>query len=250
MKVTILGCGTSRGVPSLPESWGNCDPDNPKNRRRRASILVEQGDTTILIDTSPDLREQMLSAKADRLDAVFYTHDHADHTHGIDDLRGFFLRSKTPTNLYADEETLKVLQHRFGYIFKAKTGYPAICKANELEWPTTINDLTVIPFLQQHGPINSIGYRVGDIAYSTDVSGLDDAAFEVLDGVKLWIVDALRRKPHPTHSHLDQTIEWIKRVNPERAILTHMMGDLDYQTLCDELPDHIRPAYDGLTLLV
>ena len=248
MKLTILGCGTSGGVPKMPEYWGTCDPSNPKNRRLRASVLVEDGDTSILIDTSPDLREQMLRAKVQNLDAVFYTHDHADHTHGIDDLRGFFHVAREKIPVYGDEQTISILRHRFDYIFNSQDGYPAMCNADILNGPKTINGITMIPFEQGHGNAVSLGYRFGDMAYSTDLNRLPEAAFEMLKGIKIWVVDALRYEPHPTHSHLEQTLSWIDRVKPERAILTHMTWDMDYETLKSQIPDGVEVAYDGMVI--
>ncbi len=248
MKMTILGCGTSGGVPKMPEYWGACDPNNPKNRRLRASVLVEEGDTKVLIDTTPDLRAQMLAACVDQLDAVFYTHDHADHTHGIDDLRGFYHLNREKVPVYGDLQTIELLRERFGYVFKKVEGYPAICAAHTLDGPKKVGALTMRPFEQGHGNGISLGYRFGDFAYSTDLNRLPETAFDALKGVKIWVVDALRYKPHPTHSHLAQTLEWIEKVQPERAILTHMTWDMDYETLARELPAGVMPAYDGMVI--
>ena len=251
MKVTILGCGTSGGVPRIGNVWGNCDPENPKNRRRRASVLVEDGPTRILIDTSPDLREQLLSAEVSELTAVLYTHDHADHTHGIDDLRPVAQMMRKHVPVYGDERTINILQHRFGYIFTSREGYPSICEPNIIHTdPFSVQGLHITPFEQDHGFIKSIGYRIGDFAYSTDLKHLDERAFEVLEGVDTWVVDALRYDEHPTHSHLDQTLQWIERVKPRRAVLTHMTWDMDYDTLCKNLPDNVEPAYDMLEIKV
>lgn len=248
MKLTILGCGTSGGVPKMPEYWGACDPLNPKNRRLRASVLVEEGDTKVLIDTTPDLRAQMLAAQVDRLDAVFYTHDHADHTHGIDDLRGFYHIERERVPVFGDPQTIELLKQRFSYVFKSVDGYPAICAAQTLSGPKKIGGLTMRPFEQGHGGGISLGYRFGDFAYSTDLNQLPETAFDALKGVKVWVVDALRYKPHPTHSHLAQTLDWIEKVKPEQAILTHMTWDMDYETLCRELPAGVVPAYDGMVI--
>ncbi|MFZ5608637.1 MAG: MBL fold metallo-hydrolase [Pseudomonadota bacterium] len=250
MKVTILGCGTSHGVPRIGNVWGRCDPNNPKNRRRRVSILVEEGATRILVDTSPDLREQLLDAHVDSLDAVLYTHDHADHCHGIDDLRGVFHCMGRPVALHADARTLAVLEHRFDYVFKGVLGYPAIARPHVLEVgrPLRIGDIEVQSFWQDHGPIQSVGYRFGAIAYSTDLNGIPKASEEYLRDLELWIVDALRTDPHPTHPHLDMTLEWIARFRPKRAVLTHMAWDLDYETLKDSLPAGVEPGYDGMTI--
>ncbi len=248
MKVTILGCGTSGGVPRIGNIWGACDPKNPKNRRRRVSILVEEGDTRLLVDTSPDLREQLLEAEIDRLDGVLYTHDHADHTHGIDDLRAVFHTMRAPVQVYAAKETLAVLGHRFDYIFKSKLGYQAICEANEITAPFKVGGIDVVPFIQNHGPITSLGFRFGKVAYSTDLNGLPAESWEILEGVDTWIVDALRYEPHPTHPHLEMTLGWIKKLKPRRAILTHMTWDMDYDTLKRDLPKGVEPGYDGLII--
>ncbi|MCJ9428863.1 MBL fold metallo-hydrolase [Kordiimonas marina] len=250
MKLTVLGCGTSGGVPKMPEYWGACDPKNPKNRRRRASVLVEEGDTTVLIDTTPDLREQMLSAHVQALDAVFYTHDHADHTHGIDDLRGFFQATREKVPVYGDACTLEALKEKFRYVFRSQNGYPAICAAKALNGPVKVGGLTMIPFEQGHGSGISLGYRFGNMAYSTDLDRLPETAFDVLKGVKVWVVDALRYEPHPTHAHLEKTLSWINRLKPDRAILTHMTWDMDYETLRANLPEGVEPAYDGMVIEV
>lgn len=248
MKVTILGCGTSGGVPRIGGVWGACDPSNPRNRRRRVSILVEHRGTQVLVDTSPDLREQCLSAGISHLDGVLYTHDHADHTHGIDDLRGLFLSMKRKVDIWADRRTLATLKHRFPYIFEPVEGYPAVCASHVIDGPVGIGHIHAVPFEQNHGPITSLGFRFGDVAYSTDLVGLPEASWQALDGVKVWIVDALRPEPHPTHAHLDLTLSWIERLKPERAILTHMTWDMDYETLRRRLPPGIEPAYDGMVI--
>lgn len=248
MKLTILGCGTSGGVPKVPEYWGACDPSNPKNRRRRASVLVEDEGTRILIDTTPDLREQALAAQIPALDAVFYTHDHADHTHGIDDLRGFFQSTRQKIPVYGDSQTLDTLRKRFGYIFRPLNGYPAICTSHTITGATKLGAVTMQPFEQGHGQGISLGYRFGDMAYSTDLDRMPETAFEALKGVKVWVVDALRYDPHPTHSHLDQTLSWIERIKPELAVLTHMTWDMDYETLSRALPTGVVPAFDGMVI--
>jgi len=250
MKVTILGCGTSGGVPSITGNWGICDPDNPKNRRRRVSILVEQGATSLVVDVSPDFREQCISAGVQRLDAVLLTHDHADHCHGIDDLRGIagVMRQRVP--IHGSAQTMRTVAKRFGYIFEGRGGYPAICDSIEIGGPFRIGDIDVVPFTQIHGDIESLGFRFGDIAYSTDLNELPEESFEALAGVKIWIVDALRRTPHPSHAHLAKTLSWIERLKPARAILTHMTWEMDYDTLRAELPPGVEPAYDGLVLAV
>ena len=248
MKVTVLGCGTSGGVPRIGNVWGDCDPNEPKNRRSRASVAIESGATRIIIDTSPDFRAQCLRHDIDRLDAVLYTHEHADHTHGIDDLRGFLILTRRRMPIYADAYTLSILKKRFDYIFASKDNYPAIAESHLINGDFAVGDLQVQPFYQEHGAIQSLGFRVGDFAYSTDLVGLDEAAFETLAGVDTWLVDALRYKPHPTHAHLDLTLEWIARVKPRRAVLTHMTWDMDYATLKASLPAGVEPAYDGMVL--
>jgi phosphoribosyl 1,2-cyclic phosphate phosphodiesterase len=251
-RITILGCGTSGGVPRLGGTpgghWGVCDPAEPRNRRRRASILVEAGGTTVLVDTTPDMREQCLDAAVAHLDAVLFTHEHADHTNGIDDLRGFRISSGGTVPCYGDARTLNELRSRFGYVFEGSNGYPAIASTREIYGPFEIGDLRVTPFRQQHGNIDSLGFRFGDIAYSTDLVALDDAAKAELQGLDTWIVDALRPQPHPTHANLETTLGWIAELKPRRAILTHMTWEMDYRTLLAELPDGVEPAYDGMVV--
>lgn len=252
MKITVLGCGTSQGVPRIGGYWGDCDPNEPKNRRRRVSISIEQGGFRILIDTTPDLREQLLAADIGHVDAVFYTHDHADHCHGIDDLRGLYHAMGQQIPVYAEANTLKVLKQRFDYVFQGAEGYPAIGQANELQVgkPVKVGPMQVESYWLTHGPIRSVGYRVGSAAYSTDFNAIPDSSKESLMGLDVWIVDALRRTPHPTHPHLDLTLSWIEAHKPKQSYLTHMAWDMDYQTLCEELPAHVRPAYDGLEIVL
>lgn len=251
MRVTILGCGTSGGVPRIgPDGgmWGACDRNNPKNRRRRVSILVEEGDAKVLVDTSPDLRAQLLDAGVSSLDAVLYTHDHADHTHGIDDLRAVSHVMGRKVDIYANKRTLDVLFERFGYIFTEKFNYPPFCASHLIDGPLNFGPISVLPFEQVHGAITSYGFRFGNLAYSTDLNALDEAAFEALAGVEVWILDALRYEPHPTHPHLELALEWIARVGPKRAILTHMTWDMDYDILRRDLPAGVEPAYDGMVI--
>lgn len=254
MKVTILGCGTSSGVPRIGGSdgagdWGACDPANPKNRRRRVSLLVENRGKTILIDTGPDMREQLLDARVRRLDAVFLTHDHADHAHGIDDLRQVFHAMGTPVACFASPATWAVIRPRFAYVFEGTEFYPATCTATELAGPIRVGEMLVTPFEQNHGNIDTTGYRIetdlAALAYSTDVKALDHRAKAGLANLDLWVVDALRRHPHPTHSHLAQTLQWIAHYRPRRAVLTHMDQSMDYETLVAELPAGIEPGHDG-----
>jgi phosphoribosyl 1,2-cyclic phosphate phosphodiesterase len=248
MRVTILGCGTSSGVPRVGGLWGDCDPAHPRNRRRRVSIYVEADDAKVLVDTSPDLREQCLDNGVKRIDAVLYTHDHADHLHGIDDLRGFFQLQKRRIPVYGSRASLDVIERRFDYIFQSMLGYPAICEANEIRGPFRVGGLGVVPFEQEHGAIKSLGFRFGPVAYSTDLKALPEESFAALEGVEVWIVDALRPEPHPTHAHLDLTLSWIARVKPRRAILTHMTSEMDYETLRRTLPAGVEPAHDGMVI--
>lgn len=259
LEVTILGSGSSGGVPRANGDWGDCDPAEPKNRRSRCSLLVRRKgegadhETTAIVDAAPDLRLQCVDAGVRRLDAVLLTHDHADQVHGIDDIRAFFLMQRAPIPVHMDPATKAGVDNRFGYIFQDEGGYPAIAtsraipphgQAWQVDGPS--GAIPVVTFDQDHGLLRSVGYRFGDVAYSSDVVGLDEAAFAALEGVDVWIVDALRRRPHPTHAHLDLALSWIERVKPRRAILTNMHIDLDYQTLRAELPAGVEPAYDGL----
>ena len=258
LRFTILGCGSSGGVPRLGGLWGDCDPENPKNRRRRCSLLVERdgpdGTTTVLIDTSPDLRDQLLDAGVGRLDGVIYTHDHADHVHGIDDLRMIVFNMRQRLQVWANGDTQDALISRFGYVFVQPKGspYPPILDLNTIDGDTVIEGpggpITFTPFEVDHGSIDSLGFRVGDVAYLPDAAAIPDATWPMLDKLDIWIVDALRRDPHPTHSHLAQTLDWIARAKPKRAILTNMHIDLDYATVLAETPDNVEPAYDGMTL--
>jgi len=249
MKLTILGCGTSTGVPKIGGKWGICDPTNPKNRRRRSSVFIEDDQTKILIDTTPDLREQCLSADISQIDGVLYTHDHADHTHGIDDLRGISHIMKKRVEAYANAQTMSVLKKRFEYIFHSKDGYPAILNGHEITCdPFTIGTLPIQPFELIHGPIKTLGFRLNKVAYTTDLNAIPQESEQYLQDLDLWVVDALRPEPHPTHSHLEQTLGWIEKFKPKRAVLTHMTWDMDYETLKKMLPKHIEPAYDGMVI--
>jgi phosphoribosyl 1,2-cyclic phosphate phosphodiesterase len=246
MKVRVLGCGTSGGVPRVDGFWGECDPANPRNRRRRVSVLVEEQGTRLLVDTSPDLREQLLDAAVTSLDAVFWTHDHADHSHGIDDLRGLYHAMGRRIPCYGDADTMAVLEQRFHYVFHGFEGYAPMASAHVLEGPVTVGPMAVQPFRLVHGPQHSIGYRIGRFAYTTDLTEIPVESEPYLDNLDLWIVDALRRTPHPTHPHLSLTLSWIERFKPKRAILTHLDWSMDYATLAKELPAGVEPGYDGL----
>ena len=259
-KITILGCGSSGGVPRIGNDWGKCDPKNPRNRRRRCSALVtrsgEGGTTRILIDTSPDLREQMLGAGVSDVDAVLYTHEHADHTHGIDDLRAFFLMKRARVQVWADDATGRMLTTRFSYCFYTAPGsdYPPIIQLNAMQAgkPVTIEgaggSITALPFQVHHGTIDALGFRIGDMAYTPDIDGVPEQSLSALENLDLWVVDGLRRTRHPSHWSLPQTLEWIARMKPKRAVITNMHVDLDFDTLARELPAGVEPAYDGLEL--
>jgi phosphoribosyl 1,2-cyclic phosphate phosphodiesterase len=258
-RFTFLGTGSSGGVPRIGPQWGAADRKNPKNRRRRCAALIERqsrhGKTTILVDTPCDLREQCLDHDVIHVDAVLYTHDHADHTHGIDDLRVFALQTRKRVPVWMDDPTWDSLLVRFRYCFEMKAGssYPPILQRRAIQpgTPFTIDGaggaITVLPILQDHGEMASLGFRVGSLCYSPDIVGFPDASRTFFDGLDMWIVDALRPTPHPSHWSVKQALAAIEAARPKRALLTHMHIDLDYETLCRELPDHVRPAYDGLS---
>jgi len=263
LTATILGCGSSGGVPRPALGWGACDPDNPKNRRRRCSLLVERygrsgGCTRVLVDTSPDLREQLLDANVDWLDAVLITHEHADHTHGIDDLRSLVMHRHRRIDVYLDAATSRVITQRFGYCFETPPGsnYPPIVSERRISVAQPIHIegeggvIEAFPFLQDHGDIHSLGFRFGGLAYSVDIIGLPDRSMTALEGLDIWIVDALRYKPHPSHFSLDDALTWVERIRPKHAILTNLHADLDYGELKSNLPPYIEPAYDGMRITV
>jgi len=258
LRFTILGCGSSGGVPRIGGHWGECDPQNPKNRRMRCSMLVERhgpgGVTRVLIDTSPDLREQLLRAEVATLDAVAFTHPHADHLHGLDDIRQitFNLRARLP--VWADAPTTEALINRFGYAFVQPAGsdYPPICDLHTIDGPFTITGaggpVTLTPFEVEHGNIPALGFRIGGLAYLPDVSAIPEPAWESLEGLDVWVLDALRRKPHPSHAHLALSLDWIARAKPREAVLTNMHIDLDHSDVERETPDHVRAAFDGMVI--
>ena len=261
-RFTFLGTGSSGGVPRVGNDWGDCDPSEPRNRRRRCCALLDVGPldapdtcTRILIDSSPELREQLLDVGLQHLDALVYTHDHADQSHGIDDVRALALRMRRRVPTYMDARTASTLTERFSYCFKGHGGYPPILDRQAdivpLE-PFTITGeggpVTLLPVEQMHGRIMSLGFRIGNLAYCNDLHDFPEESLEALTGLDTLILDALRYTPHPSHAHLERALDWIERLAPKEAWLTNLHIDMDYQTLCKELPDHVRPAYDGLAL--
>lgn len=253
MRVTILGCGGASGVPAISMGWGACDPSNPKNRRRRASILVEDGESRVLVDTSPDLRDQLLDAGIRMVDGVVYTHDHADHLHGIDELREVNRVTRQWLPVWGTESVLKTATARFPYAFEPIENigefiYRPLLKPHTITGPFSVGSIPVVPFDQDHGFSRSLGLRFGSIAYSTDVMSIPEDSFAILEGVELWIIGCLVDYPHATHAHVDKALEWIERIKPRRAVLTHMGPRLDYETLRATLPPWVIPAHDGLVL--
>jgi len=260
LRFTILGCGSSGGVPRIGGDWGVCDPTNPRNRRRRCALLVERtgadgGKTRVLVDTGPDMREQLLDAQVPRLDAVVYTHSHADHLHGIDDLRGLAIADRRRIDVFMDAATLRRAREAFGYCFEGASGYPPILNAATLTpgEPLTVDGpggaVTMTPFAQWHGRIVSLGFRFGDVAYSSDLHDLPLDSLPHLEALSLWIVDALRYRAHSSHFNVDEALGWIERVGAARAVLTNLHQDLDYETLRRSLPPHVEPAYDMMVLV-
>ncbi len=260
LRLTILGCCSSAGVPRPAIGWGRCDPDNPKNRRRRCSLLVERathhGATRVLIDTSPDLREQLIDAHVDHLDAVFLTHEHADQTHGIDDLRSVVLHQRRRIPVYLNQSTAKDVMHRFSYCFVQPAGsdYPPILTQHSIEAGETHTiegkggPVRLTAFQLQHGSITALGYRIGAVAYTPDVSDIPETSWPHLEGLDLWIVDGLRYAAHPSHFSVHDALSWIERFKPARGIITNMHADLDYEALRAHLPPHVVPAHDGMRL--
>jgi phosphoribosyl 1,2-cyclic phosphate phosphodiesterase len=260
LTLTILGCGSSAGVPRPALGWGRCDPNNPRNRRRRCSLLVErksgEGVTRVMIDTSPDLREQLIDADVDHIDAVFLTHEHADQTHGIDDLRSVVLHQRRRIPIYLNQSTAKDVMHRFAYCFVTPLGseYPPILTQHEIEGGESRSiegkggAITLAAFDVQHGNIPSLGYRIGNAAYTPDVSDIPAASWPALQNLDLWIIDGLRYAPHPSHFSVDDALSWIARFKPKRAVITNMHSDLDYEVLRLSLPEGVVPAHDGMRL--
>jgi phosphoribosyl 1,2-cyclic phosphate phosphodiesterase len=264
LRVTILGCGSSGGVPRADGDWGVCDPNEPKNRRSRCGLLLQKWSgqagepgqaTTVLIDTPPEVRQQLAAAHCGRLDAVIISHDHADQTNGFDDIRAFFLRQRAQLPVMMDDSTAHTFMRRFGYAFESGPGYPAIAHRTEHLAPLAPvridgpgGALEITPLDQDHGFSRSLGFRIGSVGYSNDLVGMPDASFAALAGLDLWIVDALRDRPHPTHASVSQALDWIARLAPKRSVLTNMHIDLDYAALRARLPANVEPAYDGWTI--
>ncbi|WP_108459407.1 MBL fold metallo-hydrolase [Devosia naphthalenivorans] len=259
---TILGCASSGGVPRIGNVWGVCDPNEPRNRRRRCALLIEgwseegAGPTRVLIDTGPDIREQLLDAQVDRVDAVLYTHAHADHIHGIDDLRVLALHNRKRVDVYFTPETGDRLKEAFGYCFATPPGsdYPPILNAHEIAAGDRLvvdgpgGSIEVLAFEQEHGNITSLGFRVADFAYSVDLSGFPDESLPAISGLRMWILDALRPTPHPSHLSLPESLEWIGRMTPRQVVLSDLHIDLDYRQLEAETPAHVTPAFDGMRI--
>ena len=262
LKLTILGCGSSGGVPRLGNKWGACDPLNPKNTRLRCSLLIQligaKGTTTALIDTGPDMRQQLLRADIGHLDGVIFTHDHADHTHGLDDLRMIFLNRGAPLDVWANRETADSLRARFDYVFATPKGssYPPILTMHVCEYGRDFvirgagGDIVVRVAEVQHGRMMVLAVRIGGMLYAPDISGIPDGSRWAFEGLDYLIIDALRYAPHPSHAHLEQTLQWIAEFAPRRAVLTNMHSDMDYEILRGEVPDGVVPAFDFMSLLV
>ena len=258
IRATILGCGSSGGVPRIGGRWGACDPTNPRNRRRRCSLLISKigpvGETTVLIDTGPDMVPQLIDAGLQTVDAVVYTHSHADHIHGIDDLRQLAYAARAKVPVWADDDTAAALIDRFGYIFETPPGsfYPPVCTMNHIDGPITIDGaggaITLRPFRVVHGEIDALGFRIGDLVYLPDASAIPEHSWPVIEGCEVFIVDALRHEPHVSHAHLALALEWIARAGAVRGVLTNMHIDMDYATVAATTPGNVTPAYDGMQL--
>ena len=256
IEIEILGCGSSSGVPAIGNNWGACNPDNPKNKRLRSSILVKSKKSTIIIDATPDLRQQLLNANVQSLDAVFITHTHSDHINGIDDFRFLNVIMNKDINLYATKDVLKKIKERFGYVFEelvpeANGFYYKPCLIpNEIKSDFLINDLKISCIDQNHGYMNSNGFRFNNFAYCSDVLEFNEREFKKLENLDLWIVDCLRFKPHKTHAHFEKVIKWIELLKPKQTILTHMNYEVDYDFIMSKVPKNCVPAYDGMKVRV
>lgn len=258
--ITILGCGSSGGVPRVGQGWGACNPSDPRNRRRRCSIFVQQdgpgGSTQVLVDTSPDLRQQLLDLDVEHIDGILLTHSHADHTHGIDDIRPLVIKARHRIAIHMDEATAARVRRTFSYVFETPAGslYPPLLDDRRVTSGSSFDvegpggPMRATPFRVHHGEIDALGYRFGDIAYTPDLNGIPDESLPFLRDLDVWIVDALRYTDHPSHFSLSQTLSWIERVAPRRAILTNLHTDMDFATLAAELPAHVEPAHDGLVV--
>ncbi|MGC6471812.1 MAG: MBL fold metallo-hydrolase [Parvibaculales bacterium] len=259
LQYRILGCGSSGGVPRIDGDWGECDPTEPKNKRSRCSLLVSsssgEGTTNLLIDTSPDMREQLIAAQAGHIDAVAFTHDHADQSHGIDDLRALAYKFRQRIPVWMDERTSRTITDRFAYCFRElnNSGYPSILEEKRIDdthAPIEVSGagglISAKPFPVEHGRITALGYRFGNVVYTPDVSEIPDESVGYIEDVDTWVVDALRPTPHPTHFHLEKTLAYIEKFKVKQAFLTNLHIDMDYKTLCDALPQHVQPSYDGL----
>jgi phosphoribosyl 1,2-cyclic phosphate phosphodiesterase len=257
---TLLGCGSSGGVPRVAQGWGACDPGNPRNNRRRCSALLEKsgadGRTLVLVDTTPDLRWQLIDAGVDHLDGVLMTHPHADHTHGIDDLRPLALAMRKRIEIHMDAATSAHVRAKFSYIFESPLGssYPPIARERRLAAgaPCIVagagGAIEATPFDLEHGEISALGFRIGALAYTPDLNDIPDASLPFLEGLDVWIVDALRYTPHPSHFSVDEALSWIERMRPRRAILTNLHTDLDFESLRHRLPENVEPAHDGMRI--
>lgn len=253
--VTILGCGPSGGIPGIGNYWGKCDPENPRNKRLRPSIHIEMEDVGLLVDTAPDLRTQLLLNNISKVDAVLFTHGHADHLHGIDDLRSLNRIQNKALDIYLNEETLEHVEQRFGYVLGplaegAEIFYKPVLNAHVIEAGLSFRaaGVGVMPIRQDHGFCESLGFRIGNFAYSTDVVDMEPEEFDRLKGIETWIIGTLVDKPHATHCDVDKALKWIETIKPKKAYLTHLGSGLDYQELCNKLPSHVRPCFDGLKI--
>lgn len=252
-KVTILGCGSSNGVPSVGLGWGNCDPKNPKNRRLRSSILIEEAGKKILVDVTPDFREQALRHDINHIDAILFTHAHADHVHGIDDVRWINVVMGQPINIYASAQTISEIDHRFAYVFTplpdgVEFFFKPVLIPHVISGPFEAAGVPITVFSQDHGYCETLGFKIGKFAYSTDVVDFPESSKEHLYDLDVWVVDCLRHKPHNTHAHVEKLLEWVKEFKPKQVYMTHMSILFDYAAAMADTPDNVEPAYDGLVI--